>query len=58
MLVDLKNVLYVPDLADNLLSVHAMTMNGASVMFTKESCKISAVGKVLGVGQSMSGFLG
>ena len=58
MLVDLKNVLYVPDLADNLLSVHAMTMNGASVMFTKESCKISAVGKVLGVGKKYERLFG
>ena len=58
MLVDLKNVLYVPDLADNLLSVHAMTMNGASVMFTLESCKTSAVGKVLCVGQKYERLFG
>ena len=40
MLVDLMNVLYVPDLGDNLLSVHSMTMHGANVIFSKVVCKI------------------
>ena len=42
MLVDLMNVLYVPDLGDNLLSVHSTTMHGANVIFSKGVCKISA----------------
>eukprot|EP00795_Rhopilema_esculentum_P006130 gene6130-11520_t len=58
MLVDLQNVLCVPDLTDNLLSVHSMTMHGASVTFTKGTCKIVADGKVLGVGQKYEQLFG
>ena len=58
MLVDLVNVLYVPDLGDNLLSVHSMTMHGANVIFSKGVCKISARGKILGIGQKHERLFG
>ena len=58
MLVDLMNVLYVPDLGDNLLSVHSMTMHGANVIFSKGVCKISARGKILGIGQKHERLFG
>eukprot|EP00795_Rhopilema_esculentum_P004254 gene4254-20448_t len=47
MLVDLQNVLCVPDLTYNLLSVHSMTIHGASLTFTEKTCKIVAEGKVV-----------
>ena len=58
MLVNLMNVLYVPDLGDNLLSVHSMTMHGANVIFSKGVCKISANGKILGIGQKYERLFG
>ena len=32
--------MFVPDLDKNLMSVHAITENGGSVVFTKEEVKI------------------
>jgi len=37
MIVNLMNVLFVPDLGGNLLSVHSMTMHGANVIFFQRS---------------------
>ncbi|XP_048481491.1 uncharacterized protein LOC105390889 [Plutella xylostella] len=38
--VQLKNVLYVPDLSVNLLSVRQMTQNNCHVEFEKDCCKV------------------
>jgi len=58
MIVNLMNVLFVPDLGGNLLSVHSMTMQGANVIFSKGVCKISANGKILGIGQKYERLFG
>ena len=58
VLVDLEKVLCVPDIADNLLSVHSMTMHGASVVFNGETCNINAGNKVLGVGHKYQRLYG
>ena len=50
VLIDLEKVLCVPDIADDWLSVHLMTMHTANVIFNSGTCKISAGNKVLGVG--------
>lgn len=46
----LLRVLCVPDIADDLLSVHSLTMHGISVIFNGGTCNISAGNKVIGVG--------
>ncbi|XP_052757808.1 uncharacterized protein LOC113516220 [Galleria mellonella] len=38
--IQVKNVLYVPELVSNLLSVSQMINNGCSIQFTKYGCKI------------------
>lgn len=38
--IQVKNVLYVPELASNLLSVSQMIKNGCSVQFSNHGCKI------------------
>ncbi|KAG6441883.1 hypothetical protein O3G_MSEX002084 [Manduca sexta] len=38
--VQVKNVLYVPGLAANLLSIHQITRNNCEVKFDKDCCKI------------------
>ncbi|CAH2102026.1 unnamed protein product [Euphydryas editha] len=38
--VQIKNVMYVPELATNLLSVSQIIKNGCSVQFTNNGCKI------------------
>lgn len=38
--IQVKNVLYVPELATNLLSVSQIIKNGSSVQFTNNGCKI------------------
>ena len=47
----LNDVLYLPDLKKNLLSVRAMTAKDASVEFAGGECKITRNGKLLAIGQ-------
>eukprot|EP00794_Sanderia_malayensis_P002818 gene2818-3255_t len=47
----LNDVLYLPDLEKNLLSVRAMTNLDALVEFAGDECKISRNGKLLAIGQ-------
>ena len=54
--IALYDVLYLPDLRRNLLSVHAMTNRGATVEFQANICEISRNSKVLGIGE-MTGKL-
>ena len=49
--IALKNVLYLPHLGKNLLSVRAMTSLDAVVQFEAEECKIMRNSQVLGVGE-------
>ncbi|XP_046861886.1 uncharacterized protein LOC124455240 [Xenia sp. Carnegie-2017] len=48
--ISLRNVLYLPELDKNLLSVYAMIKVGATVMFEGNKCKISRNSKLLAVG--------
>ena len=48
--ISLRNVLYLPELDKNLLSVYAMIKLGATVMFEGNKCKISRNSKLLAVG--------
>lgn len=48
--ITLNNVLHLPDLEKNLLSVHAMTKLGASVKFKGNECRIMRNSKLLGTG--------
>ncbi|KMQ81727.1 copia protein [Lasius niger] len=43
----LKNVMYVPDLSTNLLSVNAITDKGGEVLFTKTGVEVKQQGKVV-----------
>jgi hypothetical protein len=53
----LNNVMFVPDLNKNLMSVHAITENGGSVVFTKEEVKIYVEDElVLTGGKSRNGL--
>lgn len=49
--IALHDVLYLPDLKKNLLSVRAMTKLEASVEFKGNQCRISRNGKLLAVGE-------
>lgn len=49
--IALHNVLYLPDLEKNLLSVHAMAKLGASVEFKGNECRIMRNSKLLGTGK-------
>lgn len=49
--IALKDVLYLPELEKNLLSVRAMTKLGAAVEFAGDECRISRNGKELAVGE-------
>ena len=49
--VSLRDVLYVPDLEKNLLSVRAMVKLGANVMFTGDKCEVTRNSKLLAVGE-------
>ncbi|XP_026471557.1 uncharacterized protein LOC113375823 [Ctenocephalides felis] len=44
--VRLENVLYVPDLRNNLLSVFKATDNGYTVIFTRKSALLTKEGKI------------
>ena len=48
--ISLRDVLYLPHLEKNLLSVRAMIRLGAAVMFEDGVCKISRNSKLLAVG--------
>ena len=54
--IALYDVLYLPDLRRNLLSVRTMTNRGANVEFVANKCEISRNSKVLGIGE-MTGKL-
>lgn len=47
----LKNVLYVPDLRENLISVHKMTKTGIDVVFKKNDALIKKDGILLATGK-------
>ena len=47
----LHEVLYLPELERNLLSVHAMAKMGASVAFGNKQCKVTRNEKLLAVGE-------
>jgi transposase InsO family protein len=47
----LSNVLYVPDLAYNLLSVSTLTSSGCKALFTEDMCKITWGEKTVIVGR-------
>ena len=55
--IALNKVLFVPKLAKNLLSVHAMTKMGAEVTFDKEKCVILKDNKKFTVGHILDGKL-
>ena len=47
--LSLQEVLYLPELEKNLLSVHAMVKRGATVTFEENKCEISRNSKILAV---------
>eukprot|EP00794_Sanderia_malayensis_P001580 gene1580-1745_t len=55
--IALHDVLYLPDLGKNLLSVRAMTKLGATVEFEAEKCKIARNSKVPEVSSSSTPFV-
>jgi hypothetical protein len=48
--VGLHNVLYVPEIAKNLVSVSAMTQKGAEVLFENDKCYVTKDGKTMNIG--------
>ena len=48
--ISLREVLYLPDLDKNLLSVRAMVKLGATIMFEDGVCKVSRNAKLLAIG--------
>lgn len=53
----LKDVMYVPELSTNLLSVHAITEGGGKVLFNKDEVIISSDSKTILKGQKMQNGL-
>ena len=53
----LQKVLYIPKLTKNLVSVAAMTLNGAEVYFDKERCIVLKNDKYITIGHSVNGKL-
>jgi hypothetical protein len=49
--ISLKEVLYLPDLGKNLLSVRAMVKLGALVTFESDVCKVTRNSKLLALGE-------
>ena len=49
--ISLRDVLYLPELEKNLLSVRAMVKLGASVQFVGNECKITRNAKLLALGE-------
>lgn len=54
--VKLKEVLYVPGLSRNVLSVNRITEEGYSVVFGRSSCQILDANKVVAVGKKFGGL--
>ena len=48
----LNNVLYVPEISKNLLSVSAMTQMGAEVLFNDGKCYVTKNGKTIHQGRN------
>ena len=55
--IGLYNVLYVPEIAKNLLSVSAMTQKGAEVLFENDKCYVTKDGKTMNIGHLVSSKL-
>ena len=49
--LSLQEVLYLPEIEKNLLSVHAMVRRGATVTFKDDKCEISRNSKILAMGE-------
>ena len=49
--LSLQEVLYLPELEKNLLSVHAMVRRGATVTFKDDKCEISRNSKILAMAE-------
>ena len=49
--ISLQEVLYLPELDKNLLSVNAMVRRGATVTFKDDKCEISRDSKILAMGE-------
>ena len=49
--ISFEEVLYLPELEKNLLSVHAMANHGATVTFKENRCEISRNSKILAMGE-------
>lgn len=45
--IQVRNVLFIPELSDNLLSVSQLTKNSCKLEFTNEGCNIYNANKVL-----------
>lgn len=52
--IQVKNVLYVPDLAVNLLSIHQITKNNCEVKFSKDYCNIYHDSKLVMTGYAQN----
>ena len=53
----LYNVLYVPEIAKNLVSVSAMTRNAAEVLFENDKCYVTKDGKTMNIGHLINSSL-
>ena len=53
----LYNVLYVPEISKNLLSVPAMTQKGAEVLFESDKCYVTKNGVTMSIGHLISNNL-
>ena len=53
----LYNVLYVPEISKNLLSVPAMTQKGAEVLFESDKCYVTKNGVTMNIGHLISNNL-
>ena len=49
--ISLQEVLYLPEIDKNLLSVNAMVRRGATVTFKDDKCEISRDSKILAMGE-------
>ena len=50
----LSNVLYVPEISKNLLSLPAMTQKGAEVLFESDKCYVTKNGTTMHIGHLIS----
>lgn len=51
-IIKLKNVLYIPELDDNLISVKKVTENNYRVIFEEDTCKILDKNKVIAIAKN------